>query len=269
MWPFPRRLIPRRSATLTLVVVTAAAALVSCGGDTVKPVRAGAGCSPTQADVSCSVLFLGNSYTATNDLPDVFTKLAGSGGLAVSTAANALGGMTLARHVAASDTATMLNDTTFNVVVIQEQSQIPASPELAAAEMFPAATALAEHTHRVGAQPLLLQTWAHRDGWPEAGIATYEQMQEAITGSYDEIAQALSLEVAPVGEAWARERSDPAHPDLWRKDGSHPTVSGTYLAACVLFATVFHRSPQGLTYHDGLSARVASELQAVAWAVAH
>ena len=78
---------------------------------------------------------------------------------------------TLAGHLAADDTADALDDGTFDVVVLQQQSQIPASPELAAAQGFPAARGLAAKARRLGARPLLPQTWANRDGWPEAGKA--------------------------------------------------------------------------------------------------
>jgi hypothetical protein len=58
-------------------------------------------------------------------------------------------------------------------------------------------------------------------------------------------------------------------PPLWQGDGSHPTVTGTYLAACVLFAKIFDRSPVGLSYHAGVSREAAAELQATAWAARH
>jgi hypothetical protein len=267
MWPFLRR-VTRAGGPLRLpAAAILATALAGCGGEPVKAVHSGAGCASIRPDVSCSVLFLGNSYTAVNDLPKVFTKLAGSDGIAVSTTARAPGGATLADHVAAGDAA--FDDATFNVVVLQEQSQIPASHALAESQMFPAATALAAHARRIGAEPLLLETWAHRDGWPEAGITTYAEMQQAITANYTKIARSLRVAAAPVGESWARELSEPTHPRLWQDDGSHPTISGTYLGACVLFASIFHRSPEGLPYHDGVSPRVAAQLQAVAWAVAH
>ena len=32
---------------------------------------------------------------------------------------------------------------------------------------------------------------------------------------------------------------------LYVDDGSHPAPAGTYLAACTLAATIFHRNPQG------------------------
>jgi hypothetical protein len=266
MRPFTRAALVRRVRPLVTVAAVVATS-AGCGAE--KPVRSGAGCSPARSDVSCSVLFLGNSYTAANNLPGVFSELAASSGLTVVAHARAPGGTTLADHVAASDTAAMFASDTLNVVVMQEQSQIPASPDLVATNMLPAATELTGRARRVGAEPLLLETWARREGWPEIGITTYADMQTAINGSYAGVGKTLRAGVAPVGEAWARSLANPALPDLWQADGSHPTVAGTYLAACVLFATIFDRSPQGLAYHEGISSEAAAELQAAAWAVAH
>lgn len=52
--------------------------------------------------------------------------------------------------------------------------------------------------------------------------------------------------------------------DLWQDDGSHPTVAGTYLAACVFYGVIFGESPRGLSYHDGLTSNEAAYLQSVA-----
>jgi hypothetical protein len=68
----------------------------------------------------------------------------------VSTVAQVPGGVTLAGHLANPDTADTLHDRPFNVVVLQEQSQIPASAELAETMMTPAATQLATNVRRAG-----------------------------------------------------------------------------------------------------------------------
>ena len=52
-----------------------------------------------------------------------------------------------------------------------------------------------------------------------------------------------------------------APPGLWQDDGSHPTVAGTYLAACVFYASIFHESPVGLAYDAGLAKELAASLQ--------
>jgi hypothetical protein len=53
-------------------------------------------------------------------------------------------------------------------------------------------------------------------------------------GCYATVAKAVKADVAPVGEAWARTLASRAHP--------HPTIAGTYLAACVLYASIFGRA---------------------------
>ncbi|HEY4001564.1 MAG TPA: hypothetical protein VGO93_22005, partial [Candidatus Xenobia bacterium] len=50
---------------------------------------------------------------------------------------------------------------------------------------------------------------------------------------------------------------------LWQGDGSHPTVAGTYLAACVFYQMFYHQSPVGNPWHDTLDGNVAARLQDV------
>ncbi len=80
-------------------------------------------------------------------------------------------------------------------------------------------------------------TWARRNGWPANGLLGYDTMQAAVDDGYLAIAHDLHVAVAPVGYAWSTTLSEERHADrragLWRLDGSHPTVKGTYLAACV------------------------------------
>jgi len=111
-------------------------------------------------------------------------------------------------------------------------------------------------------------TWAHRDGWPEHGLTSYASMQSAVDAGYRGIARNLHTAVAPVGDAWAavlgEEQRAGRRAGLWVHDGSHPTVMGTYLAACVFYATIFRESPIGLPYDDGIPAKEVARLQAAA-----
>lgn len=95
-------------------------------------------------------------------------------------------------------------------------------------------------------------------------MSTYESMQAQIDDGYQGIALELSAPVAPVGSAWFRLVRD--HPDisLWQADGSHPTEQGTYLAACVFYAVIFHQSPDGVKYHANLPNEEAQTLQSAA-----
>ncbi len=210
------------------------------------------------------VLFIGNSYTSVNDLPDTFADLAWAGGHRVQPQALDEGGWTLQQHLAAPETATTLASEHWNVVVLQEQSEIPSLAVDRTQVMYPAATKLVAEIRARGAQPMLYLTFAHQGGWPDEGLADYPTMQTAIDTGYLDIAGQLGVPVAPVGVAWEAVVGQASPPALWQSDGSHPTVSGTYLAACVFYATIFRESPVGLGDDGGLPAAQAHDLQAVA-----
>jgi hypothetical protein len=99
-------------------------------------------------------------------------------------------------------------------------------------------------------------------------------MQDTITSMYVQIASEIDALVAPVGEAWRKVRA--AQPDwvLHTEDRSHPNILGSYLAACVFYATLLEETPVGLSNTwslcDGVSTLVdqdkADLFQTLAWA---
>ena len=49
----------------------------------------------------------------------------------------------------------------------------------------------------------------------------------------------------PAGEAWRIARARDSRVELYGPDGFHPTPEGTYLAALVLYGTLYAQSPVG------------------------
>jgi hypothetical protein len=226
------------------------------------------GCSPTTKcsdDPECyRILFIGNSYTSVNDLPATFISLAKSGGHRVETGMAAQGGWFLSDHVKSRETLNQISSQKWNFVVLQEQSQVPASLQVRTTQMYPAIRTLVSKIVKNGAQPMLFITWAHRDGWPENGMHTYESMQIAIDEGYTKIGQELKTQMAPVGYAWQKMQQQSPQFNLWQEDGSHPSEQGTYLAACVFYTVIYRESPEGLTYKGNLSSEDSSLLQKIA-----
>ena len=224
---------------------------------------ADAPCGPLSRSACVRVLFLGNSYTYVNDLPTVFRDLARSGGRNVETSMVANGGETLAQHAASPDSLGAIRGSRWQFVVLQEQSEIPALAAAWQTQMFPATETLVASIRSAGATPILLETWAHRDGLPDQGLDD-AAMQAAITQGYRSLGAALGVAVAPAGEAWQTVlRANPTIA-LWQADGSHPSPAGTYLAACALYARIFDASPVGIADTGGLSPDVAQALQVAA-----
>ena len=204
-------------------------------------------CGNAAQDGSCTrVLFIGNSYTAVNDLPSRFKAIAATGRHAVYTEMIAPGGLRLADHAASLPVLEKIRSGHWNCVVLQEQSQIPSVEQARQGQMFPAARVLVNEIRDAGARPVFYATWARQGGWPENGMPDYASMQAQITQAYRTIGEELHALVAPVDDAWTIVAAERPEIPLWQNDGSHPTEQGTFLAANVLVATVFHEIPQGL-----------------------
>ena len=223
------------------------------------------GCETPPGSSACTrVFFIGNSYTSVNDLPTVFANLAWSGGHRVETASQAPGGWSLISHKLYENTNKTLTSSKWDLVVLQEQSEISSVELLRQGDMYPAAHDLVALIRAAGAQPMFFLTWAHRDGWPVNGMPDYASMQSSVDAGYLFIAKQEHAQVAPVGFAWNELVDQVSDPGLWQDDGTHPTTKGTYVAACVFYASIFHQSPVGLGYHDFLSDTDAAQSQAAA-----
>ena len=70
--------------------------------------------------------------------------------------------------------------------------------------------------------------------------------------------------VAPVGAAWKKTRDTYPYIELYSGDNSHPVMAGSYLEACVLYASIFHRAPNLSTYYSTLPDTTATKLQNIA-----
>lgn len=244
----------KRWLLVCLLVLT----LNSCTLDSLLPKS----CSE---DPACMrILFIGNSYTFTNDLPGSLVKLAEAGGKRIETGMVATGGWSLSDHLKSADSLAQINASKWNYIVLQEQSTIPASTSARETQMYPAARELAGKINATGAKTILFITWAHRDGWPENKMPTYESMQRAINSGYFTLGKQLQVSMAPVGYAWLKLHQQNPQLNLWQEDGSHPNETGTYLATCIFYTTLFQKSPEGLSYQGNLASEDALLIQKVA-----
>jgi len=184
------------------------------------------------------VLFLGNSYTAANDLPGRVVSMAQSAGLDPPLVEDrvTVGGARLQDHLNTPSTVTLIQTGSWDFVVLQGQS-VEALYDPTG--FHTAAAALAVEIVAAGAVPMFFETWAR-----QAGHAVYVEtwsggtpaaMQAGLRDEYNLAATNSGGQVAPVGDAW--ELTLAAHPGitLFTGDGSHPSAHGTYLAACVFY----------------------------------
>ena len=97
--------------------------------------------------------------------------------------------------------------------------------------------------------------------WPEAHR---RNAFDAVSRSYARAAADVTGMLLPVGEAWRGAwRRDP-EVELYGPDGFHPTPTGTYLAALVIYQQISGRSPVGLPALPQMAAERALQLQEAA-----
>ena len=200
-------------------------------------------------DRTVKVLFIGNSLTSANNLPGMIANIAKSHGYKMDYDSYTRGGARLAHHASNTNILQKLKEQPWDFVVFQEQSQFPGfSHKQLSTDVFPHAKRLSEAAKKAHQHTSVVyyMTMARRNGDPDnkhvsPELLTYEGMQERVNGCYLEMAMDNHALVAPVGELWKTIRKQ--NPDLnLYSDDIHPNITGTYLAACVFYATFF-RSP--------------------------
>ena len=100
-------------------------------------------------------------------------------------------------------------------------------------------------------------------------VCTYEGMDSAIRVTYTYMAQEYHTEISPVGPTWRYIRNHHPSISLYSSDGSHPSVEGSYTAACCFYAAIFKKDPSLITWEANLPSATAQTLRTAAKLVAY
>ena len=225
-------------------------------------------CHLLQAQNTPNVLFIGNSYTSVNDLPQMISDMASSTGERMTYTSNTPGGCTFQGHCN-NNSMSMICQGGWDIVVLQEQSQLPSFPQnQVEQECFPYAQQLVDsiYAHNPCAEPMFYMTWGRKNGdqqntpyFPVLG--TYEGMDSMLCERYTYMAETNDAALCPVGRVWRYLRT--YHPDieLYQSDESHPSIAGTYAAACSFYVMFFHRNPENITFTATLDDATAQTIR--------
>jgi hypothetical protein len=197
-----------------------------------------------------TILFIGNSFTARNDLPGLISRLAAAAGLDLETRLLSIGGASLRTHWNKGEALAAIKTGKFVYVVLQEQSTLPIKNAVRMREnvlLFDSAIRAA------GSKTVLYMTWARQHS---------PDKQRDITEAYRSIGRDIDAFLVPVGEVWKQYIRKHEDARLYEKDQSHPTIAGSFLAACVFVSVLFGLDPLDLTIDvPGLDANEVRHLQ--------
>ena len=236
---------------------------------------AGLVCFANLLHAQTRVLFIGNSYTAVNNLPQLTADCAlsiGFAGMPMEVASSTPGGTTVQMHTTNTTTQSLVNQGNWDYVVLQEQSQLPSFPDgQVAAECFPFAAQLNDQILTVDSctETVFYMTWGRQNGdasncasWPP--VCTYEGMDSLLNLRYRQMAIDNHAILSPVGALWKYIRTTYPEINLYSADGSHPSLEGSFAAACSMIAVMLRTDPYLITYSSTLDPSVAEKIKLAA-----
>ncbi len=210
-----------------------------------------------KAQLSRKVLFLGNSYTGVNNLPQIVHDVALSAGDTLVFDSHTPGGYRLTDHNSDVISQNKIMTGGWDDVILQGQSQ----ESITQTNAFNSGGGFLHNLikqYNPCAVAMFYMTWGRKNGDASncAGfpiMCTYQGMDTTIRDRYITLARNNKTEVSPVSVVWNYLRQNFPNINLYQVDESHPSVEGSYAAACCFYASIFKKDPTLITYNFGLN----------------
>lgn len=214
---------------------------------------------------SDEVLFIGNSVTYFNDMPEIFKNIAASKGKNVSITTHTPGGTGFVNHVDDPSLYQKIRSKNYKYVIMQ-----PGTAE-SAGHSYPVSLT-AERGRKIRdsirkyspCSKIFLYEIPY--GVPSANeYNTYFTFQQKIKDSITKMSNLMQVEIVPAGES-ARQYYNTSQ-DL-ALHGSyndiHPGPKGSYLVAASMYSTIFQDHVSPSTFYNGLPQNTAENFQNIA-----
>lgn len=246
-----------KNLNVVLIIITTIIGSINASAQTIK-----------------KALFLGNSYTGVNNLPKLVSDVAISAGDTLVYDSNTPGGYYIAQHLANNISMAKVAAGNWDNVILQDQSLSMAYPPTFmnffqySAEM----DSIIKDKSKC-AQTMFYATWGRKPGDqyvctpPECDtytliVRTYYEMDSAIGTHYKVFADTLKASVSPVGAVWRYIRRSYPGIELYQSDDSHPSLAGSYAAACCFYTAIFRKDPTLITHNAGIATTDAANIRA-------
>lgn len=205
-----------------------------------------------QSTDSVKVLFIGNSITYFNDMPQLFRSIAHSKGKPVSVDMYAPGGTGFVNHVVDPNVYERFRDE-WDVVVLQPGSGESAGASWPVDSTIRRGNVLLDsiYTYSPCAKVFLYEI---PYGVPSANdYATYFSVQSRIRDSITKLSDSMQIPFLPAGECARAYYS--MHQNLLLHGGFndiHPNLNGSYLVAASFYCGIFRETVSGTNFYAGI-----------------
>jgi len=180
------------------------------------------------------VLFVGNSHTFFNDMPQMLSVFGKARGMDIFVVQNTSGGRGL-------DWQANQFDVRFNVLfggydyIVMQHIAHPFGGE---EELLQSAGNLMQYVSRSDAAPIAFLPWSEENN-PQ-GQAFLNEAHNALVKAHP------SIKIAPIGLVWDKVRNENPEIQLYYSDGEHAAPHGSWLIAATIFRTITGETAAGL-----------------------
>lgn len=207
---------------------------------------------------SKKVLFIGNSFTYGNNMPELVKQLALSVQDTLAYRTHTISGSNIHQHANSSELEEKINSHDWDFVTIQTQSiESALSENYFNTNVYPNAVTLVEKIKNNSSKsiPLFFMTWGYLNGVESyceelPYMCNFESMNDKLEERYTYFAKSTNSNVSPCGLVWKSIRKIYPDLNLYESDGSHPSRIGSYIAACTFYTMIYKKDPSLLTYDD-------------------
>lgn len=209
------------------------------------------------------VLFIGNSFTGANNLPELFKQLAINSGKAVYINAYTPGGISVG-DTNQGNSAHMNNPFVFSLIRSRKWDYLVLQDNqgrfcLGYGQFPPSSRVIEGHLkirdsllfYSPCGRLVLYTGFGPKNGYPPYGN-TGEALIDTIYNNYQFLNARAKELIAPIGAAFKQIMHHHPSMELWDTDATHPSKKGSYLAASVIYSSIFKSSPIVSTYNPGL-----------------
>lgn len=224
----------------------------------------------TEEDKMLNILFLGNSLMYYNDMPELFAQIASVNGKKVNVKSVTKGSATISdfadeRTEVGAQAIPLLKNNSWDYVIIEPSRRISPYENTVKEAELESAKKIQELAKAAGGDVLLYSVWGNNNGTVvEYKATTPTSMSEVASHAMGrkphtafmhevnlEFAAALGgVKVAPAGYAFENCIAKYEY-NLYHSDDRHPSPIGSYLAAAVVYATVFGENVEKIPWSIG------------------
>ena len=214
------------------------------------------------------VLFVGNSLTYYNDMPQLFAGIANDKGFRVEVDSYTVGGTGLAEMLASGEVQRLIESERWDKMVLQPGTGESAGGSISTDSTASVVRQLVAALRAVNPEAKVCLYEISNGVTPGDGSGDYDyylSTQQRILDSVTKIARMAEVPFAPAGECFRWHYAD--HHDLMLHsvfNDIHPNLAGSYLVACAIFETLYEVPVVPCGYYGNLDQEQAEYLRQIA-----